>query len=165
MSQFYLFTEILNILQTAFSFHLCQFSQGWVFVCEDKQNTYRLLSNVKQLTIRYPTQHLHANYFSSACDSDKMVSPFRSVTVSAISLCLVSSSLMLLMRGASRDNLVLLPLSSSSLLCSSVPLLLTTRRQSLYSLCFFFRYSRKDVLAKSSSADSNLATMHDCAPV
>lgn len=115
--------------------------------------------------MRYPAKYLHVNYFSSACDSAKMVSPFRSVTVSAISLCLVSSSLMLLMRGASRDNLVLLALSSSSLLCSSIPLLFTARRQSLYSVSIFFRCSRKDFLAKSSSADSNLATMHDGAPV
>lgn len=41
VSQFYLLTKILDILQTAFSFQLCQFSQGWVFIYEDReQKTY-----------------------------------------------------------------------------------------------------------------------------
>lgn len=47
-----LFTELLNISQTAFSFHLCQFSQGRVFICEDKQKHMRSLEEIG--TLKHP---------------------------------------------------------------------------------------------------------------
>lgn len=149
-----LFTELLNVLQTAFSLHLCQFSQGRVFICEDKQTHMRSLEEKGNIKTSL-----------ASWQAGKPVLPLRSVAVSAISLCLVASCLTLWMRGASRDSLVLLALRSSSVHCSSVPLLLTARRQSLYSASIFFRYSCSDVLARSSSAVSNLATIQDGAPV
>ncbi|KAF3841863.1 hypothetical protein F7725_023814 [Dissostichus mawsoni] len=75
------------------------------------------------------------------------------------SLCLASSSLMLWMRGASRDTLVLLDISVSSLDCSSGTPLLAALKHSLYSASIFFRYSCRDFLEKSSSTDSILATI------
>lgn len=32
-----LFTKILDIFHTVFSFCLCKFTQGWVFILEDKK--------------------------------------------------------------------------------------------------------------------------------
>lgn len=51
MSKFYLVTKILNILHTAFSFHLCQFSQGWVFIFEGKKRRHSK-KNITMYTVR-----------------------------------------------------------------------------------------------------------------
>lgn len=84
-----------------------------------------------------------------------VVSPFRSISVSAISSYFLSSSLMLWIRGASSDIFVLLALSSSSLHWSSIVMLLMACKHSLYSSCTFVRCWCKDFLAKISSTDSS----------
>lgn len=151
-----LFTKILDIFHTVFSFCPCKFTQGWVFILEDKKT---------ELDIFFAILH----YFELAlslglqkalpCQDMLWTSPCSSVSVSAISFCFVSSSLMLWIRGARSETLVLLPLSSPSVQPSSVPS--TAFKHSRYSNSIFFRYPCRDLFANSSSTDNNLATIID----
>lgn len=47
----YLLTKILNVLQTAFSFLFCQFSEGWIFILKENQ-TYFFFQSVTDIPLK-----------------------------------------------------------------------------------------------------------------